>query len=100
MLQLWSLQTLDAHFFGGQVTLFIIKLLLDMARLEVVPGHLSSTPSEPVCSLGLLARKKGTFYQPRFWSQPLLRFPRQCCCWHFSHTANAVCVGFLLTQFI
>lgn len=103
MLQLWNLQTLDAHFFGGQITLFSTKPLLDMVRLEMVPVtvlHLLITPSEFVCSLGLLARKKGTLYQPRFWSQPLFHFPRQCCCWHFSHTANAACVGFLLTQFI
>lgn len=65
LLQLWNLQTLAAHFFGGQITLFSTKLLIDTVRLEMVPVQFSIPPPAPealagefVCGLGLLARKK------------------------------------------
>lgn len=65
-------------FFGGQVTLFSTKLLLDMVRLEVVPAavlDLPSNPSEFVCSLGLLARNREPFINPGFGVSPYFVFP-------------------------
>lgn len=65
-------------FVGGQITLFSTKLVLDTGwkwyllqfciPLEALAGGF-------VCSLGLSARKKGTFCQPRFWNQPLFLLP-------------------------
>lgn len=108
MLQLWNLQTLAAHFFGGQITLFSMKLLLDTIRLEMVAVQFSIPPlalealaGEFVCGLLASCKKKANLLSTQVFKSALVSFYQpECCCWHFSLTANAVCVGFLLTQFI
>lgn len=56
-------------FVGGQITRFSTKRILDTGwKWYAVPFHipLEAPAGGFVCSLGLLARKRGTFYQPRF----------------------------------
>lgn len=90
-------------FVGGQITLFSAKRVLDTGwKWYAVPFHipLEALAGGFVCSLGPLARKREPFINPGFRVSPCFSYQPECCCWHFSLTADAVCVGFLLAQFI